>query len=198
MSGASGQHFKALSVSALPTHGEGGGKAQYCNEDADYVMENSQDGDLCNWEGDYSIEMEEDGDIYGRSGVVFNFKDTLNFQPDSLANLARRLETADKELTILRQSKIVLNSENKFSQKLFKLAHHKIPFPYEWISDIETLDTVTPPSIEHFTSTLGIGSSVNRKEYGDFLQTWNTLREEKFGELMTMRDYLSFYNRFIF
>ena len=190
--GAGAQKFKSLSVSTLPIKCDGDGKNKYCSDDG--VEEDEQD---CDDNENDSVAMEEDGDVYGKSGVVFAFKDSLNFQKDSLANLARRLDKAGKELTILRQSSIILNKENVFSDRVFKLAHRKIPFPYEWISGLDMLGTKSPPRLQDFTSSLGIGSSIGESEYKDFLDTLSILKEEKYGEDMCMSDYLAFYNRFL-
>lgn len=175
-------------MSALPMKCDGEGKNKYCPDEED-----EQD---CDDNQNDSVTMEEDGDVYGKSGVVFAFKDSLNFQKDSLANLATRLDKAGKNLTILRQSSIVLNKNKVFSDRVFKLAHRKIPFPYEWITGLDMLDTKSPPKLEDFTSSLGIGSRIGVSEYKEFLDTWAVLQEEKFEENMCMSDYLAFYNRF--
>lgn len=157
----------------------------------EYVERDSEDEDD---DVDYGDGGEEDGDIYGVSGVTFQFKDTLNFQKDTLANLVTRLVKADRNLSILGQSSLVLDKNSIFSDKLFHLAHRKIPFPYEYLSSLEVLTNTHPPSMEDFKSTLGIGSSVKLSEYEDFLDTWRILEEEKFGASMCMGTYLAFYN----
>ena len=151
-------------------------------------------GDDDDEEDVYGDGAEEDGDIYGVSGVTFQFKDTLNFQKDTLANLVTRLDKAGRNLSILRQSSLVLDKNKTFSHRLFKLAHRKIPFAYEYLTGLEVLKNRHPPTIGDFKSTLGIGSSVKLSEYEDFLDTWRVLEDEKFGTNMCMGTYLEFYN----
>ena len=174
-------------MSALPIKGDLEGKSKYCAEsDDDYESDDNVND---------SVKMDEDGDVFGKSGVIFAFKDTLNFQQDKLANLVSRLDKAGKDLTILRQSSLVINNKKRFSERLFKLAHRKIAFPYEWLTNISVLQNRSPPSQSDFKSTLGIGSNIGLSEYEDFLDTWNILKEEKYGNTMTMGNYLLFYNR---
>ena len=88
----------------------------------------------------------------------------------------------------------MLDKNKVYSDNLFKLAHRKIPFPYEYLTSLQVLTNRRPPLLEDFKSTLGIGSSVKVREYEDFLDTWRLLEKEKFGSSMCMGAYLKFYN----
>ena len=79
------------------------------------------------------------------------------------------------------------------SQKLLSLSKHKQFMPYEMITSVEDLQTQIP-SQSDFTSTLGIGRIMTDSEFEEFKICWNTLKEEKYGESMTLKDYLCFYN----
>ena len=45
-----------------------------------------------------------------------------------------------------------------------------------------------------FTSSLGIGKHMSSEEFSEFQTCWETLRSEKYGKDMTLKDYLCFYN----
>ena len=190
--GCGGTKFKSLKVSGRKLIGRGGNfkkKAHNASSDEDEVkgME----------EGEVRIGKEtkhDDDDVRGENYVVFEFKDTNAFQTGTLSSLASRLGKAKKDLTILRQCNLVQDSEGQFSQDLFNLAQTKASFPYEAITGLDVLERREPPSAEMFHSSLGIGSDIGQEDYSVFLSTWRVLKEEKFGERMTMKDYLAFYN----
>lgn len=140
-------------------------------------------------------DVYEDWDVEGASGVKFNFKDTCSFQPERLTSLVDRLTAAGMPLSLLRQSEIVLDRRGVFSEKLFELAHVKNQYPYEMVTSVRVLDMREPPSMSDFDSSLGLGSCINLENYQLFLHTWNVLKEEKYGEEMSLRQYTSFYNQ---
>ena len=116
------------------------------------------------------------------------------YQKDSLANLSRRLESnPHHRFPILSKSSLMRNSRGTMSQKLLSLSKHKQFMPYEMITSVEDLQTQIP-SQSDFTSTLGIGRIMTDDEFAEFKICWNTLKEEKYGESMTLKDYLCFYN----
>lgn len=182
-SGLGGEKFKTMSVSEkkLPCHRGGFSPPSY--EDGD--DSDSDDG---------NESESEDEDCEESAGVIFKFKDSLAFQKESLSNLVDRLGRAKKMLTIVQQSDLVKDSQGQFSKELFDLAQIKIAFPYEAISGLAVLEKETPPKLEDFRSTLGIGSQISSTEYDCFLKTWNLIKDTKYGGRMKMRNYLAFYN----
>ena len=190
--GCGGTKFKSLKVSGRKLVGRGGNfkkKAHNASSDEDEV-EGIEEGEV-------RIGKEtkhDDDDVRGENYVVFEFKDTNAFQTGTLSSLASRLGKAKKDLTILRQCNLVQDSEGQFNQDLFNLAQTKASFPYEAITGLDVLERREPPSAEMFHSSLGIGSDIGQEDYSVFLSTWRVLKEEKFGEWMTMKDYLAFYN----
>ena len=191
--GSGGTKFKSLKVSGRqlktkPTGGNYGGKGPTANHSDDEEEDEEEE--------EVSIEnaKQDDDDVRGENYVVFDFKDTNAFQTGTLSSLASRLGKAKKDLTILRQCKLVQDSEGKFNQDLFNLAQTKASFPYEAITGLDVLERREPPTEEMFHSSLGIGSDIDQEGYSTFLDTWRVLQKEKFGESMKMRDYLAFYN----
>lgn len=85
------------------------------------------------------------------------------------------------------------NSDGRFSEKLFALSKHKQYLPYEMITSVRDLHCQTLCQ-KDFTSTLGIGSHMTSEQFSEFQTCWQTLRSEKYGEDMTLKDYLCFYN----
>lgn len=85
------------------------------------------------------------------------------------------------------------DSSGKVSQKLLSLSKVKQHLPYESIQSVRDLEDKTPCQSD-FTSTLGIGRIMTNDEFSQFKICWDTLKAEKFGDAMTLRDYLSFYN----
>ena len=85
------------------------------------------------------------------------------------------------------------DSTGKVSQKLLSLSKVKQYLPYESIQSVRDLEEQTPCQSD-FTSTLGIGRIMTNDEFSQFKICWDTLKAEKFGHAMTLRDYLSFYN----
>ena len=137
----------------------------------------------------------EDWNVEGVSGVKFHFKDTCSFQQERLASLVDRLTKAGKPLSLLRHSDLVRDKKGCFSERLFKLAHVKIQYPYELVSSVEVFKMKHPPSPQDFNSSLGLGSSINEENYKLFLHTWDVLKEEKFGNEMCLGLYTGFYNQ---
>ena len=190
--GSGGTKFKSLKVSGKELVCRGGNfekKAHNANAASD-EDEEIEEGEVSTGK---KIKQ-DDGDVRGENYVVFEFKDTNAFQTGTLSSLASRLGKAKKDLNILRQCKLVQDSEDKFNQDLFNLAQTKASFPYEAITGLDVLERREPPSEEMFHSSLGIGSDINQDDYRTFLNTWRVLQKEKFGESMKMRDYLAFYN----
>lgn len=85
------------------------------------------------------------------------------------------------------------DSTGKLSQKLLSLSKVKQYLPYESIQSVRDLDCKVPCQ-KDFTSTLGIGKIMTDEEFSQFKICWDTLKTEKFGEAMTLREYLCFYN----
>jgi hypothetical protein len=122
--------------------------------------------------------------------------DSLAFQKDSLANLAKRLDdSATHPFHILKKSELMASSDGEFCQELFDLSRSKQIFCYEAVSSVSSLDIQTPPPRQEFNSTLGIGSILTKSDYKTFLKCWNTLKRYKFGDGMRLRDYLGYYNQ---
>ena len=59
---------------------------------------------------------DEDGLVDGVSGVCYQFKDTCSFQHKALASLAERLSRSGKELSIVKESPLVRDTEGRFSE----------------------------------------------------------------------------------
>ena len=153
-------------------------------------------------EGEVDVEEErldleeaedEDGLVDGVSGVCYQFKDTCSFQHEALASLAERLSRSGKELSIVKESPLVRDTEGRFSEELYRLAHKKIAFPYEMLTSTRVLQRTHPPSKEDFHSSLGIGSDIGNKQYAEFVQTWEILRKHKYGQNMNLGQYMDFY-----
>ena len=172
--GIGGEKFKTLSVSAMELRS----KDQECSK-----MKKHKD------------DPEEDWNVEGVSGVKFNFKDTCSFQQERLASLVDRLTKAGRPLSILKQSDLVKDKNGRFSDKLFGLAHVKIQYPYEMISSTSVLAMKSPPCMQDFNSSLGLGSTIDPQNYELFLHTWEVLKEEKFGNEMSLGLYTAFYNQ---
>ena len=85
------------------------------------------------------------------------------------------------------------DSTGKASHRLISLSKAKQHLPYESIQSVRDLEDRTPCQSD-FTSTLGIGRLMTNDEFSQFKICWDTLKAEKFGEAMTLRDYLCFYN----
>ena len=85
------------------------------------------------------------------------------------------------------------DSTGKVSHKLLSLSKVKQHLPYESIQSVRDLDCNTPCQ-KDFTSTLGVGKIMTDQEFSQFKICWDTLKTEKFGEAMTLREYLCFYN----
>ena len=116
------------------------------------------------------------------------------YQKDSLANLSRRLEAnPNHTFPILSKSSLMRNSKGRTSEKLLSLSKHKQYMPYEMIKSVEDLQSRIPCQSD-FTSTLGIGRIMTDEEFAEFKICWDTLKEEKYGESMSLKDYLCFYN----
>ena len=172
-----GERFKALTVSAM----------ELGIKDSDGSRFNSIDKSE-----EYPLE---DWDVEGVSGVKINFKDTCSFQQEKLTNLVDRLTKTGKPLSLLKQSDLVRDYNGCFSDRLFKLAHVKNQYPYEMVSSVEVLGMRYPPSMQDFNSSLGLGSSIDWENYQLFLHTWNVLKEEKYGDQMSLGLYTGFYNQ---
>ena len=84
-------------------------------------------------------------------------------------------------------------SDGKLSHNLLALSKVKQYLPYESIHCVADLENRNPLQ-QDFTSTLGVGKIMMDSEYLQFKTCWNTLKVEKYGSDMTMRDYLGFYN----
>jgi hypothetical protein len=135
-------------------------------------------------------------DEYGATSVKYNFLDSLAFQKDSLANLTKRLvDSGTHPFHILKKSELMVTSDGQFCQELFDLSRSKQIFCYEAISSVSSLNIQTPPPRQEFDSTLGVGSILNESDYKTFLKCWNTLKKWKFGDGMSLRDYLGYYNQ---
>merc|ERR1712240_291074 len=95
-------------------------------------------GRMAEEEDEEGLDLEEaedeDGLVDGVSGVCYQFKDTCSFQHEALASLAERLSRSGKELSIVKESPLVRDTEGRFSEELYRLAHKKIAFPYEMLT----------------------------------------------------------------
>lgn len=85
------------------------------------------------------------------------------------------------------------DSSGHLSQKLLGLSKVKQYLPYESIQSVRDLHGKIP-SQKDFASSLGIGKMMTNEEFSQFKICWDTLKAEKFGDSMTLRDYLCFYN----
>ena len=119
----------------------------------------------------------------------------MQFPTRQLASLVDRLTKAGRPLSILKQSDLVKDKNGRFSDKLFGLAHVKIQYPYEMISSTSVLAMKSPPCMQDFNSSLGLGSTIDPQNYELFLHTWEVLKEEKFGNEMSLGLYTGFYNQ---
>ena len=111
-----------------------------------------------------------------------------------MANLSKRLESnPEHKFPILSKSSLMKNSSGKISQKLLSLSKHKQFLPYEMIKSVSDLQSQTLTQ-QDFHSTLGIGRKMTSDEFLEFKTCWETLKDEKYGQQMTLKDYLCFYN----
>ena len=85
------------------------------------------------------------------------------------------------------------NYSGERSEKLLNLSKVKQHMPYEVVRSVEDLNK-TMPQQGDFASSLGIGRTMTDQEFEEFKVCWNTLREEKYGPDMTLKEYLCFYN----
>jgi hypothetical protein len=174
--GTSGDKFKSLTVSesSLDT-------VPHCKKTAKHAEEPTTQGE---------------DDEYGATSVKYTFLDSLAFQKDSLSNLTKRLvDSGSHPFHILKKSELMFTSDGQFCQELFDLSKSKQIFCYEAISSVTSLDIQTPPHRREFDSTLGVGSILSENDYKIFLKCWNTLKRWKFGDGMSLRDYLGYYNQ---
>ena len=108
--------------------------------------------------------------------------------------MSKRLEAnPNHSFPILSSSSLMKNYSGERSEKLLNLSKVKQHMPYEVVRSVEDLNK-TMPQQGDFASSLGIGRTMTDQEFEEFKVCWNTLREEKYGPDMTLKEYLCFYN----
>jgi hypothetical protein len=113
--------------------------------------------------------------------VCIEFKDTMQFMKNSLANLVNLLPDVD-----------FIRRACGYDEKKLECVKRKQHFPYEWLSSYDKLSGSLVPPIETFYNEL-TNSQISQQEYDQLLDTLKTWGMEMGRN--TFLDYLSFYNQ---
>ena len=112
------------------------------------------------------------------------FKDSLQFLPNSLEQLTKNLR--DKEGAYIEKFPNLWTyfKENwgNIHESNFELITKKLHYPYSYITSAKIFKETSPPSIESFKSDI-TNEEISSQDYESFLNLWNQFGLKNIGEL---------------